>query len=65
MIMLLMRSGIDIAEEGLQQLIRTGTPSVKLRAIELFLKTRGKKRGYVERQETEFVGNSKIKVVIN
>lgn len=55
---------IDIAEEGLQGLIRTGTPQVKLRAIELFLKTQGKKRGYVERTETEFFTNNKINLVI-
>lgn len=55
---------LDIAEEGLQGLIRSSTPNVKLRAIELYLKTQGKGRGYVERNETEFVGNKKIKLVV-
>jgi len=42
---------LDIAEEGLHSLMRSSNETVKLKAIELFLKTKGKKRGYVERQE--------------
>ena len=44
---------LDIAEEGLHSLMRTKNENVKLRAIDLFLKTQGKGRGYVERQELE------------
>lgn len=42
---------LDIAEEGLHTLMRSQNERIKLKAIELFLKTKGKKRGYVERQE--------------
>jgi|TARA_R110000744_G_scaffold118416_1_gene221166 hypothetical protein len=44
---------LDIAEEGLHSLMRTKNENVKLRAIDLFLKTQGKGRGYVEKQELE------------
>ena len=42
---------LDIAEDGLMTLIKQGSESAKIRAIELCLKTKGKKRGYIERQE--------------
>ena len=42
---------LDIAEEGLHSLVRSKNENIKLRAIELMLKTKGKKRGYIERQE--------------
>jgi len=42
---------IDIAEEGLQDLMRTGSESIKYKAIELFLKTKGKHRGYIQTTE--------------
>jgi hypothetical protein len=45
---------IDIAEEGLNTLMRTGTPSIKLRAIVEFLKAKGKGRGYYDRVENVF-----------
>ena len=44
---------LDIAEEGLHSLMRTKNENVKLRAIDIYLKTQGKNRGYVERQELE------------
>ena len=42
---------VDIAEEGLHTLMRSKNESVRLKAVQLYLKTIGKKRGYVERQE--------------
>ena len=47
---------LDIAEEGLHSLVRSKNENIKLRAIELMLKTKGKKRGYVERQEMAHSG---------
>ncbi len=44
---------LDVAEEGLHSLIRSKSEGIKLRAIELYLKTKGKKRGYVERTQHE------------
>lgn len=42
---------IDIAEEGLLLLMRDKNPAIRFKAIELYLKTIGKQRGYVERKE--------------
>lgn len=44
---------LDVAEDGLRTLMQTKNENVRMRAIELFLKTIGKKRGYVERQEVD------------
>lgn len=46
---------IDIAEEGLHSLMRSDLPSIRMRAIELFLKTIGRGRGYVEKKELEIL----------
>ena len=51
---------IDIAEEGLYTLIRSENESIRLRAIELLLRTRGRKRGYVEKSELEVSGEFNI-----
>jgi len=48
---------LDIAEEGLHTLMRTNNEAVRLRAIDLYLKTQGKSRNYVERQELEVDGD--------
>ena len=40
---------IDFAESHLHKLIKEGNPA----AVIFFLKTKGKKRGYIERQEIE------------
>jgi|TARA_R110000772_G_scaffold165159_1_gene276483 hypothetical protein len=53
---------LDIAEEGLHSLMATTNETVKLRAIDLFLKTQGKGRGYVERQEVDVDGDFSVKV---
>src|SRR5690606_10614049 len=50
---------IDVAEEGLFTLMRSSTESIKLRSIELFLKTKGKHRGYIEKTEHDHTSNGK------
>jgi hypothetical protein len=47
----IVEQNIDTAEEGLHSLMQAENESVRLRAIELFLRTRGKARGYTERQD--------------
>ena len=53
---------LDIAEEGLLSIMRSSNEQTKLRAIELYLKTKGKKRGYVERQEVTGADGEKINI---
>jgi hypothetical protein len=45
------QQNVDVAEEGLHSLMRSSLPSIRLRAVELFLKTIGKDRGYTDRTE--------------
>ena len=44
---------LDVAEEGLLDIIHSLNEFAKLRAIELYLKTKGKKRGYIEKEQIE------------
>ncbi len=44
---------LDIAEEGLNSVMRSRSESIKLDAIKFFLKNKGKVRGYVEKQNIE------------
>ena len=46
-------SCIDSAEGGLQQLMETDDERIKLQALQLYLKTIGKTRGYVEKTEVD------------
>lgn len=58
---------LDIAEEGLHSLMVSKNEHIKLKAVEIYLKTIGKKRGYVERQEitpTDQDGNA-LQPIIN
>jgi uncharacterized protein Yka (UPF0111/DUF47 family) len=50
---------IDIAEEGLHSLMKSENESVKMKSIELYLKTKGKRRGYIEKTESDItvIGN--------
>ena len=47
------QENLDMAEEGLVSVMRSRSESVRLDAIKFFLKTKGKKRGYVEKTETD------------
>jgi hypothetical protein len=42
---------IDIAEEGLHSLMRSTNERIKLKAIETYLKTKGRTRGYSDKLE--------------
>lgn len=53
---------IDIAEDALQSLMRSRDARIQLKAIELFLKTKGRKRGYITGQELDMKANIVIKV---
>jgi len=49
---------LDIAEEGLHSLMKSEDERIKLRSIEIYLKTKGRKRGYLEKEGvTESVPN--------
>lgn len=42
---------LDIAEEGLHSLMKSDDERIRFQAIQLFLKTKGKPRGYTEKAE--------------
>lgn len=59
----ILEENLDVAEEGLMSLMKSDNETVRLKAIELYLKTQGKKRGYTEKTEVEHsgeIGNPQI-----
>lgn len=48
---------LDIAEEGLHSLMRSKNERIRFKSIELYLRTRGRGRGYVEKIENDMSGN--------
>ena len=48
---------IDFAEEGLHSLMRSKNEKIRMQAIQLVLRTKGKKRGYIESQRIAFEDN--------
>ncbi len=53
-------NAIDFAEGQLLTSIKNGSDTATI----FYLKTKGKKRGYVERQETELSGNLEVRNII-
>lgn len=48
---------LDIAEEGLHSLMRSKNERIRFKSIELYLRTRGRGRGYVEKVESDVSGH--------
>lgn len=53
---------VDIAEEGLHDLMRSPLPNIRLKAIELYLKSRGANRGYHQRETVSHTGEVSVNV---
>jgi hypothetical protein len=47
---------LDLAEGGMMDLVKSLDDDIKFKACQFVLKTKGKKRGYVERQELAVEG---------
>ncbi|MBL7738695.1 MAG: hypothetical protein JNK14_05710 [Chitinophagaceae bacterium] len=44
-------SGLDVAESGMLTMAKSADEDIKFKACQFILKTKGKKRGYIERTE--------------
>lgn len=53
---------VDIAEEGLHDLMRSALPNIKLKAIELYLKSKGSHRGYHQKEAVSHSGEVAVTV---
>lgn len=53
---------VDIAEEGLHDLMRSSLPNIKLKAIELYLKSKGSHRGYHQKEAVSHSGEVAVTV---
>ena len=51
LLMQIVETGLDLAEERLQQLFDSKNERVRLRSLEFYLRTKGRSRGYAERKE--------------
>lgn len=60
----ILEENIDIAEEGLHDLMRSALPNVKLKAIELFLKSKAKDRGYFQKEQIQNVHEGDVRVTV-
>ena len=56
---------LDRAEFGLQSMMEGDDSRIKLQAITLFLKTIGKSRGYIEKQETDLSVNPPMVITLS
>jgi len=55
---------VDIAEEGLHALMRSKNEPIRLKAVERFLKSKGKSRGWGDKQELDITGNMNMNFVV-
>lgn len=53
---------VDIAEEGLHDLMRSPLPNIRLKAIELYLKSKGSHRGYHQKEAVSHSGEVSVNV---
>lgn len=53
-------ANIDLAEATLLELMECFDDKTKLRAVQFYLKTQGKKRGYTEKSEVEHTGTMSV-----
>jgi hypothetical protein len=53
---------VDIAEEGLHDLMRSTLPNIRLKAIELYLKSKGANRGYHAKDTIAHSGEVSVNV---
>lgn len=58
----ILEESVDIAEEGLQDLMRSTLPNIRLKAIELFLKSKGGTRGYSVKDSVTHSGEVAVNV---
>lgn len=53
---------VDIAEEGLHEMMRSSLPNIRMKAIELYLKSKGAHRGYFTKENVQHSGEVKVMV---
>lgn len=58
----IMDEAMDTAEEGLHSLMRSKNERIKFKAIEFFLKMKGKERGYTDKVEVSFDNKNNIEL---
>lgn len=56
------QQSIDLAEYGLLSLMRSKNERIKFKAIEFFLKMKGKERGYTDKVEVSFDNKNNIEL---
>lgn len=59
----IVEESIDLAEEGLHDLMTSSLPNIKLNAIKLFLQSRGADRGYAEKSNVNHDGKIVIEFI--
>lgn len=52
----IIQESLDVAEEGLHSLMFSKNERIRFNAIEFFLRTKGRERGYVEKSVNEITG---------
>ena len=58
----IIEENVDVAEEGLHDLMRSPLPNIRLKAIEMYLRTKGAHRGYFTKDSLKHEGEVKVLV---